>query len=146
MKIKILKKSELTGTQYFEFMVGKHDGKSCRFEDSIYLQEGVISFFEGTILGVDPTYDHFQFNFLDHASTKLLKTRLENLRDSLEHTDNPESLLRELAAGADRAQVSESSLKDPAVVCDELSIVAMQLADWVEDAEAKGRGISILGM
>lgn len=149
MKIAVLSKSELAGTQYIEFVRGRYS-TAVWGDESLYLEESIIGFLEGTIVKVFPRYDHFQFQFLDVPVAAALGTELLSLAATLEKTDDPSFVLDALAQGGDGIRANAVLAAETAggsknAVLD-LALVAGQLGRWFQEAARSAGGASILGM
>ena len=148
MRIELLKKSEVSdGSQFFEFLPGKYDGK-CWKEESVYLEELVMGFFEGVVKRVLPSYSHFAFQYLDAPATRTLAEDLKGIGTAIQEAREPKVYIQSLADQNDSVHpdmnpfLSEGSEQAGL----KLASLAKQLAEWLETEAVKYGGVSILGL
>lgn len=149
MRIELLTVSDYVSSQSFEFLPGKYQGK-CGNEGSRFLDEMVVSFFEGIISKRYPEYNHFNFQYLDGSIVLALALDLKELVNTFRTTNDPEVVFKSLADKANAIQtealmemIQKEGLESASRKFEKL---AKALADWFEKAHSTQGGMSILGL
>jgi hypothetical protein len=88
MLFKLLRKNELEGTVYFEFLPGKYQDK-CWNNHSVYIEEEALCVISDILLKTNNDYDHYLFTNYNSIQMKMLENelskRLTEIKDNIDY-------------------------------------------------------------
>jgi hypothetical protein len=138
MDVRLIKdKSELNGTCYFEFAIGRYNGSHWR-KSSVYLEDevfhGLLPLFRRCL----PQFDYYFHTQVNAAAWAPVVSELKELRERLVRVH--------------KSIPSEKDALAPALdrdLCDfapEYVQVITDLCDWLDDKAKRHTAVTILGM
>ncbi len=87
--------SELSGTLFFEFQKGKHDGTHWK-KDSVYIFEEFICFIEQSFQKNINNYSHYSFSDVNKSDWQVITEELKDLTKKIKASKNFDDISRHL--------------------------------------------------
>lgn len=133
-------KKHLKGSCYFEFLPGKYKDV-CWNEESVYLKEDCVAFFEYFLHKVSEKYDHYAFTeFNSHQLSELIN--LVKLRISeMKKTDN-----YKLEEGLFSEYYRSNLYKDFTKYKNKIIQMLEDLVDWLIEISNSNGIITVMGI
>jgi hypothetical protein len=141
--IRILSKSELEGTGYFEFIPGKYDNQ-CWLDDSIYIDEKIFGLIESIFSKNVPNYNHSAFTNVHKKTWESILSELQNIQTVVSTSTSVEDLGGSLGFPID----NDKALFQEAFSDNKLALIQLlnEFSAWIEQTLTVQDYIAILGI
>jgi len=135
--------SDLVGTCYFEFCLGKYQGIHWQ-DSSVFLEDEVFGFIKPGFARIMRNFNHYSVNELDIKKRSRILSELEALVVDLESARSIEELDGKLGFLFDSTKFRFQ--KDFALNCRNLVHTIRELIEWIQKSVETHEYIAVLGI